>query len=204
MINSTGRWKVPWTCHTIRKLALVSVCFFVAGCAMVKPDRHLDEVTPIDWGMNGESLESAITILPFDAQDEKWGAYAAQRMKEHLLEEKAFQRVVLAGKESVATPYVLTGELEYLFYGGTHSPSRVCVSVRVMDASDGHTRFLRISRISSEKKAFHVSWLSRVYMPSPYPEELLNALLRHIAQDIAVRTARATTEAVPLTRSENR
>jgi len=179
---------VSVTRHMIGKVALLSICMLVAGCAMVKPDRHLDEVTPIDWGLSGESFESAVTVLPFDAQDEKWGTYAAERMKEYLLEAGAFQKVILAGKEPVATPYVLTGELEYLFYGGTHSPSRVCVSVRVIDAADGHTRFLRISRASSEKKAFHMSWLSRVYIPSPYPEELLNALLRHIAADIADRT----------------
>ncbi len=177
------------TCHCIRKIMLLGVIFFIAGCAMVKPDRHLDEVTPIDWGLSGESFESAITILPFDAQDQKWGVYAAKRMKEYLLEEKAFQRIVFGGKEPADTPYVLSGELEYLFYGGTHSPSRVCVSLRVIDASDGHTRFFRISRASSGRDAFHVSWLSRVYVASPYPEELLNGLLRHIARDIAQRTS---------------
>lgn len=177
------------TCRSIRKITLLSVCLFIAGCAMVKPDRHLDEVTPIDWELDGESFESAITILPFDAQDPKWGIYAAKRMKEYLLEEKAFQRVVFDEKDSAGTPYVLSGELEYLFYGGTHSPSRVCVSLRVIDASDGHTRFFRISRASSGRDAFHVSWLSRMYVASPYPEELLNGLLRHIARDIAQKTA---------------
>jgi len=180
---------VSGTCRSIRKITLLSVCLFIAGCAMVKPDRHLDEVTPIDWELDGESFESAITILPFDAQDPKWGIYAAKRMKEYLLEEKAFQRVVLDEKDSAGTPYVLSGELEYLFYGGTHSPSRVCVSLRVIDASDGHTRFFRISRASSGRDAFHVSWLSRMYVASPYPEELLNGLLRHIARDIAQKTA---------------
>ena len=59
----------------------------------------------------------------------------------------------------------------------------------MIDASDGHTRFFRISRASSGRDAFHVSWLSRMYVASPYPEELLNGLLRHIAHDIAQRTA---------------
>ena len=40
------------TRHMIGKVALLSICMLVAGCAMVKPDRHLDEVTPIDWGLS--------------------------------------------------------------------------------------------------------------------------------------------------------
>lgn len=173
---------------TIRKIALVGVCFFLTCCALVKPDRHLDEVTPIDWGLDN-SFENAITILPFDAQDEKWGTYAANQMKQHLLENKAFRRVIFSEKEPAATPYVLTGDLEYLYYGGTHSPSKVCISVRITDTKDNQTRFMRVSRASSGKDAFHVGWLSRVYVPSPYPEELLDALLSHIAGDIAERTA---------------
>jgi hypothetical protein len=167
----------------------VFVVFFIAlsGCALVKPNRQLDEVTPIDWGLV-DSFESGITLHPFDAQDTKWGIYAAQRMKESLLEEKAFRRVVYSDKKPVDTPYELHGELEYLFYGGSHSPSRVCISVRVIDTADGHTRFMRVARASSEKKAFHMTWLSRVYVPSPYPEELLNGLIREIARDIAGRT----------------
>ncbi len=75
----------------IRKFALVGVCFLLTCCALVKPDRRLDEVTPIDWGLDN-SFESAITVRPFDAQDEKWGTYAANRMKQHLLESSAFRR----------------------------------------------------------------------------------------------------------------
>jgi hypothetical protein len=48
---------------------------------------------------------------------------------------------------------------------------------------------MRVSRASSSKDAFHVGRLSRVYVASPYPEELLDALLKHIAGDIAERTA---------------
>jgi hypothetical protein len=171
----------------IRKFALVGVCFLLTCCALVKPDRHLDEVTPIDWGLDN-SFESAITIQTFDSQDENWGIYAANRIKQHLLESSAFRRVIYSDKGPVTTPYVLTGELEYLYYGGTVSPSRVCISVRITDTKDNQTRFMRVSRASSGKDAFHVGWLSRVYVPSPYPEELLDALLKHIAGDIAERT----------------
>lgn len=159
----------------------------ISGCALVKPERQLDEVTPIDWGLGG-TFESAVTVYPFDAQDEKWGIYAARRMKEYLLEKKGFRRVVYSDKEPASTPYEIRGELEYLFYGGTHSPSRVCITVRVIDTADKDTRFMRIARAASEKKAFHMTWLSRVYVPSPYPEELLNSLLEHVAADITRRT----------------
>lgn len=174
--------------QTIRKITLFGFCFVLAGCALVKPTRGLDEVTPIDWGL-GDSFESGITVLPFDAQDEKWGVYAAKQMKQHLLESKAFRRVVYADKDTGKAPYALKGELEYLYYGGTHSPSRVCVSLRIIDVKDGQTRFMRVSRASSGKDAFHMTWLSKVYVPSPYPEEILNSLLRHIAEDIAERTS---------------
>ncbi len=174
--------------QTIRKIGLVCFCFVLAGCALVKPTRQLDEVTPIDWGL-GDSFEKGITVLPFDAQDEKWGTYAAKQIKQHLLESKAFKRVVYSENDTVSTPYVLTGELEYLYYGGTHSPSRVCVSLRITEAKDGQTRFMRVAKASSEKDAFHMNWLSRAYVPSPYPEEILNALLRHVAEDIAQRTS---------------
>ena len=167
---------------------IILVYMMVAGCALVKPSRGVDEVTPIDWGLENR-FEGSITVYPFDAQDEKWGVYAAQRMKEYLLENKAFRRVVYAAKDSAATSYELRGELEYLLYGGTHSPSRVCITVRIIDTADKDTRFLRIARASSENTAFHTSWLQRVYVSSPYPEQLLNALLEHVAADIAKRTS---------------
>ena len=167
--------------------AFLVFCIMISSCALVKPNREIDQVTPIDWGIK-DAFESGVTIYPFDASDEKWGVYAAKRMKEYLLEQKGFRRVVYSEQENASTSYELRGELEYMFYGGTHSPSRVCVTVRVIDAADGHTRFMRIARTSSEKKAFHMTWLSRVYVPSPYPEELLNALLKQIARDIANRT----------------
>jgi hypothetical protein len=166
---------------------LVLSIFVIAGCAVVKPDRHYDEATPIDWGLEN-SFESSITVMPFDAQDEKWGVYAAKQIQQHLLESRAFRRVVYSDSEKTQTQFVLKGDLEYLYYGGTHSPSRACVSVKIIDTRDGKTRFLRVSRMSSEKDAFHLNWLSRVYVQSPYPEELLNAMLVHIADDISQRT----------------
>jgi len=173
--------------HTVLKSMIMCICVLIAGCAMVMPTRNLDEVTPIDWGLEN-SFENGVTIMPFDAQDEKWGNYAARQMKQHLLETGAFRRVVLSEKDKTATDYVLKGEIEHIFYGGTHSPSKVCVTVRIFEVKDGKTRFLRVSRATSEKDAFHMTWLSRVYVPSPYPEELLNALLKHIAEDISQRT----------------
>jgi hypothetical protein len=171
--------------HVFMFLALLAL----TGCAAVKPDRHYDEATPIDWGLES-SFENSITVMPFDAQDEKWGVYAAKQLQQHLLESRAFRRVVYS--ESEPTPgqaqFVLKGSLEYIYYGGTHSPSRVCVSVKIIDLRDGKTRFLRVSRMSSSKDAFHLTWLSRVYVESPYPEELLNAVLVHIADDISSRT----------------
>ncbi|MFY9397615.1 MAG: hypothetical protein WAR22_04545 [Desulfomonilia bacterium] len=178
-------------------IALVFVGCLLAGCAMVKPERGLEELTPIDWGLEG-AFEDGVTVMPFTCRDAKWGAYAAERMQEHLLTHKAFRRVVLSHGEQPETPWVITGEIEQLYYGGTGSASRVGVSVRVIGLPDGQTRFQRISRMSSEKKAFHLTWLKRVYLRSPYPEELLNPLLGHIAWDIAERTS-ITSAAGPLT-----
>jgi hypothetical protein len=173
---------------TIRNTAFLGLCLFMlAGCALVKPNRHLDEVTPIDWGLES-SFESSITVMPFEAQDQKWGVYAARQLQQHLLESRAFRRVVLSNGSEAETQLIVGGDLEYIYYGGTHSPSKVCVSVKITDKKDGRTRFMRVSRLSSGKDAFHVNWLSRVYVPSPYPEELLNALLVHIADDISQRT----------------
>lgn len=176
------------TSPKIRKIVPAVLCLMLAGCAFVKPTRHLDEVTPIDWGLS-DSFEHAVTIVPFDAQNDTWGLYAAKQMTQYLIENKAFKQVIFSETEPAETPYVLKGDIEHLFYGGTHSPSQVCVSVRIVDTRDGQTRFMRISKMSSEKTAVHATWLSRVYVPSPYPEEIMNALLRHIAGDIAERTA---------------
>jgi hypothetical protein len=168
---------------------LLGLCMIaLTGCALVKPDRHYDEATPIDWGLEN-SFEGSITVTPFEAQDEKWGVYAAKQLQEHLLESQAFRRVVYSGSgKPPDTQFVLKGDIEYIYYGGTHSPSKVCVSVKIIDTRDGKTRFLRVSRMSSGMDAFHLNWLSRVYLPSPYPEELLNAMLVHIADDISQRT----------------
>lgn len=189
MRNSRTSSNISTALRRAGTIALLFIWCLSSGCAMVKPERSLEELTPIDWGLDSGSFEDGVTVLPFGNQDAKWGAYAAQRMKEHLLEHKAFRRVVLSEGGKVETPWVIRGEIEQLFYGGTGSPSRVGVSVRVIDVSDGQTRFLRISRASSGKEAFHLVWLSRVYLRSPYPEELLDPLLGHIAQDIAERTA---------------
>jgi hypothetical protein len=173
----------------IRNSLFLGLCMLMlTGCALVKPERHYDEATPIDWGLEN-SFEGSITVMPFEAQDAKWGIYAAKQLQQHLLESSAFRRVVYSESgKAPQTQYILKGDLEYLYYGGTHSPSRACVSVKILDTKDGRTRFLRVSRMSSGKDAFHMTWFSRVYLQSPYPEELLNAMLVHIADDISQRT----------------
>jgi len=175
--------------HNIRMLMvyLMLLSCFMSGCALVKPSRDCDEVTPIDWGM-AEAFDEGITVVPFKAHDEVWGVYAAGRMKEYLLNHKAFVRVVYADKDLVPTRYILDGEIEHIFYGGTHSPSVVYLTVRIIDTTDGDTRFMRRVRATSEKDAYHVNWMIRVYVPSPYPEELMNDILDRIAGDIASGT----------------
>lgn len=170
-------------------IALVLFACMFAGCAFTRPYMDSKDSTPIDWGLRG-SYEKAITIAPFDSHnyDKKWGTYAAQRMKEYLLEEGAFQRVIFSEEEKISMPLLLKGEITYMWYGGSYTPSKVNVTIRIIDTSDGQTRFLRKSSISYERRGYNVSWLNRMYISSPAPEELLNGILKHIAEDIAKRT----------------
>lgn len=175
--------------HVVLFIVLFSFLtgFLVSGCALVKPSRQFDESTPIDNGLDGASAHE-LTIVPFVSKDVKWGYYAATRMQEYLLEERAFSRIVLAEEGFSATRYSLHGELEHLFYGGSNSPTEVCLSVSILDTTSGETRFFRKTSASSKKSAFHMTWLTRVYVPSPYPEEVVNSVLRKIAKDIAKRS----------------
>ncbi len=170
-------------------IALILIACMLTGCAFARPYMEFKDSTPIDWGLKG-SFEKAIAIVPFDSHsyDKKWGIYAAQRMKEYLLEEGAFQRVIFSEEEKSFMPLLLKGEITYMWYGGSYTPSKVNVIVRIIDTSDGQTRFLKKSSISYERKGYSISWLNRMYLSSPAPEELLNGVLKHIAEDIAART----------------
>lgn len=170
------------------RLGVLVLCLALASCAIVRPHLTTRQETPIDWGLEC-SQTSAITILPFVTEYPAWGVYAAQRLQEYMLAEKAFQRVILAEKEPVLTPYVLKGEIDSLYYGGTFTPSKVYVTIRVINRQDGHTRFLRKGFAEGEKRGLDLELMTRLYVSSPYPEELLAGLLKTAARDIAQRTA---------------
>lgn len=171
------------------KLAIAILCLFLTGCAIVRPHLDTRHETPIDWGLEC-SHTAGITVQPFLTKEAEapWGVYAAQRMQEYLLDQKAFRQILLADKEPVTTRYVLTGEINHMFYGGTFTPSTVSVTIRVIDRQDGQTRFLRKEYAKAENRGLDLELLTRLYVSSPYPEELLNGLLRTAAKDIAGRT----------------
>jgi len=167
--------------------ALILMALLAGGCALTKPSREFDEATLIDWGLV-DSFKNSVAVMPFTAEDPKWGIYAAQRMKEYLLEEKAFQRVMYTEGKKPDTTYVITGNLDHISYGGTDTPTSVFLTVRLASASDNQTRFLRTAKASSMKSAYHMTLLRRIFIPAPYPEEVMNSVLKHIAKDIAART----------------
>lgn len=173
----------------LRVLTTAIVCLFLTGCAIVRPHLDTRQETPIDWGLEC-SHTAAITVQPFvtGEPESKWGVYAAQRMQEYLLAAKAFQRVLVAESGPVMTPYVLTGEIDHMFYGGTFTPSKVYLTIRVINRRDGQTRFLRKGYAAAENRGLDLELLTRLYVSSPYPEELLNGLLKTAAKDIAQRT----------------
>ncbi|MEA2102696.1 MAG: hypothetical protein U9P80_09025 [Thermodesulfobacteriota bacterium] len=172
-----------------RLYLVVIFLVILSGCALVKPGYREKTSTPIAFGLENR-FKSAITIMPFECRNQKWkawGTYATDRTKEYLLAEQAFLRVV-SFHGTARTPYILRGEINDLFYGGTSMPSRVDITIRVIDVSDGNTRFLKRQSVSMEKTAFHMTWFTRVYMASPSTEELLCPLLKSAARDIAKQT----------------
>jgi hypothetical protein len=174
--------------HFLICCLLITILILIAGgCALVKPTRYYDESTSIDWGLAG-AFDGSAVIVPFTAQDPKWGIYAAQRMKEYLLEEKAFKRVIYSEENGPKSTYVIKGSLDHISYGGTDTPTIVFINVRVIATADGQTRFLRTAKASSEKSAYHMTMLRRLFIPAPYPEEVMNGVLKHIAHDIALRS----------------
>jgi hypothetical protein len=161
---------------------------FASGCALVKPTRHYEESTPIDQGLAGTYLSTAV-VIPFEATgNENWGAYAAQRLTEYLIEQKAFRQVVYTEDKVPREGYIITGMLEHLSYGGDEAATTVFLTIKVLGAADSQTLFSRTAKASSKMSGFHITRLQRLDVPSPYIEEVMNGMLEHIAKDIASRT----------------
>jgi hypothetical protein len=162
---------------------------FASSCALVKPTRHYEESTPIDQGLAGTYLSTAV-VMPLEAKgNESWGAYAAQRLTEYLIEQKAYRQVVYT-KDKVpgGAGYIITGTLDHLSYGGNEAATTVFLTIKVLGAADSQTLFYRTAKASSKMSAFHMTRLQSVDVPSPYIEEVLNSMLERIAKDIASRT----------------
>jgi hypothetical protein len=160
----------------------------VSGCALVKPTRNYEESTPIDQGLAGTFLSTAV-VTPFEAKgNENWGAYAAQRLTEYLNEQKAYRQVVYTKDKVPGADYIITGTLDYLSYGGNEAATTVFLTIKVQSAADSQTLFYRTAKESSKMSAFHLTRLRIVDVPSPYIEEVLNTVLKHIAKDIASHT----------------
>jgi hypothetical protein len=160
----------------------------VDGCALVKPTRHLEESTPIDQGLAGTYLSTAV-VLPFEAKgNENWGEYAAQRLTEYLMEQKAYRQVVYTKARPTGAGYIITGTLDHLSYGGNEAPTLVFLTIKVISASDSQTLFHRTAKASSQMSAFHVTQLRYVDVSSPFIEDVMNSMLEHIAKDLASRT----------------
>jgi len=161
---------------------------FTSGCALVKPTRHYEESTPIDQSLAGSNLSTAV-VMPLDAKgNESWGVYAAKRLTEYLLEQKAYRQVVYTKDKVPGADYIITGTLDHLSYGGNEAATTVFLTIKVIGAADSQTLFYRTAKASSRMSAFHMTRLQSVDVPSPYIEEVLNTVLESIAKDIASRT----------------
>ncbi len=154
----------------------------------MKPTRHFEESTPIDQGLAGMYLSTAV-VMPFDTKEgEDWGVYTAQRFTEYLIGQKAFRQVTCSNNIQPGTGCIITGSLDHLFYGGNDAPTTVFLTVRILSADKAQTLFHHTVKASSSMAAFHMTWLRRVTVPSPYVEEVLNNILERMAKDIASRT----------------
>jgi hypothetical protein len=161
---------------------------FASGCALVKPTRHFEESTPIDQGLAGTYLSTAV-VMPLEAKgNESWGAYAAQRLTDYLIEQKAYRQVVYTKNKVPGADYIITGTLDHLSYGGNEATTTVFLAIKVLGAADSQTLFYRTAKASSKVSAFDMAKLQSVDVPSPYIEEVLNSVLERIAKDIASRT----------------
>ncbi len=177
--------------HRLLHVTVPSLCallVLLSGCALVRPVRHFEEATPVDWGLAGAYLSTAV-VVPFDAKESgQWGTYAADRLAAHLRETGAFRKVVVSGEGGQQAGYIVRGSIDHLFYGGDTGPTEVFLSVQVVGASDSKARFQRTAKASLRKSAFHMVWLRSVPVDQPYLEEVLSGMLKHIGDDIASRT----------------
>jgi len=184
------RFKDGHTCyaHIFMPAVFIIIAILASGSALVMPTRHYEEATPIDSGLAGAYSNTA-AVMPFHAKgNDEWGVYAAQRLTEYLIEQKAFSRVFFVEKRPQAVNYIITGTLDHLSYGGNEEPTTVFLTIRVTGASDSQTLFYRTAKASSQKSAFDITLLRSIDVPSPYIEEVMNGMLEGIAKDIASRT----------------
>jgi hypothetical protein len=159
-----------------------------SGCAFVKPTRHYEESTPIDQGLAGTYLSTAV-VIPLDAKgNEGWGVFTAQRLAEYLMEQKAYRQVVYAKDKVPGAGYIITGSLDHISYGGLEAATTVFLTVKILGAADSQTLFYCTIKASSKMSSFDVSRLQSDDVPSPFIEEVLNGMLERIAKDIAMRT----------------
>ncbi len=160
----------------------------VSGCVLIKPTRHYEESTPIDQGLAGTHLSTAV-VMPLEAKgNESWGVYAAQRLTEYLIEQKAYRQVIYTKDKVPRADYIITGTLDHLFYGGNEDATAVFLTIKIQGATDSQTLFYRTAKASSKMSTFDMTMLESVDVPSPYIEEVLNGMLERIAKDIASRT----------------
>ena len=170
-------------------LPIILTLVLAGGCAIVLPTRHYEEATPIDSAGLAGAYSNTAAVIPFDAKgNDGWGVYAAQRLTQYLIEKKTFKQVDFAGKRPPEVSYIITGTLDHLSYGGYETPTAVFLTVKVIRTSDSQTLFYRTAKASSQKSAYHMTWLRSVDVPSPYIEEVMNGMLEGIAKDIASRT----------------
>lgn len=184
-MNAKNSWRL-----LSRPLVLLALLLLGSGCTVARPHFYKQYETPIDWGLKS-SFNESISIEPFTLPpntNPEWGQWAARRMQQYLLEERAFQRVVLSEKGKSMSPLVLKADITQLYYGGTFAPSRIDASIRIISLQDGQTRFLRTAHVTGEKKGINLELLTRAYVSSPYPEEILDKMLKEAAHDIAQRT----------------
>lgn len=170
-----------------RSLLLVMLVL-LSACAFTHPRYAREDGLPIDWGLDGVADES-VAVLAFSGPDLRYGIYTAKRLKEELLNEAAFKRVIYAEQEPVDTRYILRGEIVDLYYGGTNEATRVSLNLRLIDRADGQTRYLRKFAVRYAVKGFSLQWLNRYYAPAPLPEQVLSGLMKEVAVELAERTA---------------
>ena len=62
------------------------------------------------------------------------------------------------------------------------------MTLRVINRRDGQTRFLSKLSAAAENRGLDLALLTRKYVSAPYPEQVLNGMLKELAREIAQRT----------------